>query len=44
VTFPQSIPLGESVIVQMNCSPNGYDYQVSSASSTPFSFGEYWGE
>lgn len=44
ITFPEGIPLGESVLIQFNSSPNGYDYQVSSASSTPFTFGQYWGE
>lgn len=44
IAFPQPGVLGESINVWMNASMNGYEYQVSSASTTPFIFGQYWGE
>lgn len=39
IAFPSPGVLGETVSVWMNASPNGYDYQVSSPSTTPFTFG-----
>lgn len=44
IVFPTPSVLGESVTVWMNASPNGYEYQVVSPSTTPFTFGELWGE
>jgi len=44
ISFPPTSVLGESVIVFFNASPNGYEYQVTSASTTPLQFGELWGE
>lgn len=39
VAFPQPGVLGEAVTIWFNASPNGYEYQVTSASTTPFTFG-----
>jgi hypothetical protein len=44
IQFPTPAILGETVSIWMNASPNGYDYQVSSPSSTPFTFSQLWGE
>jgi len=44
IAFPTPAILGETVSIWMNASPNGYDYQVSSPSTTPFTFSQLWGE
>jgi len=44
IAFPSPGVLGEAVTIWFNASPNGYEYQVTSASTTPFTFGQLWGE
>jgi hypothetical protein len=36
IAFPQPGILGEAVTIWFNASPNGFEYQVTSPSTTPF--------
>jgi len=44
VAFPAPAILGEAVTIWFNASPNGYEYNVESASTSPFTFGQLWGD
>lgn len=44
IQFPTPGILGELVTIWFNASPNGYEYQVVSPSTTPFQFGQLWGD
>jgi hypothetical protein len=49
-TFNQYVPIlaaintGAQVAVEFNTSPNGYQYRITEGTSTPFEFGQLWGE
>jgi len=49
-TFNQYVPIsasfatGAPVSVEFNVSPNGYEYKLNVGTSTPFTFGQLWGE
>lgn len=44
MSFPAPAVLGETVTMWFNASPNGFEYQVESPSTTPFTFCQLWGE
>lgn len=49
-TFIQYVPIlatlnvGATVSIEFNTSPNGFEYRLTEGSTTPFVFGQLWGE